>query len=198
MARQSRPRLTATTGILAGIAVTAVLGLAACGSAVAGGPAHSGTNNAAKKFAIQPGGVMIPAGKSTGTAVCMHIPSLVKVTFVRTPSMVSGTRIPQPSPVMVKDPAAVRRLAKLLCGLPGDVGLMNCPADFGTGYRLVFATAQQGFSLVTVHTSGCRTVSGLGQARSWARSPQLGQVVRRTVDSGSALLPGHHASVPTS
>ena len=199
MARQSRPRLTATSGILAGVAATAVLGLAACGSAVAGGTAHSGGNHAAKKSALQPGGTMIPASKSTGVTACAHIPSLVRVTFVRTSGMVASKRMPQASPIVVTDPAAVRRLATILCGLPPQGSMvMSCPADFGTGYRLAFATSQQGFSLVTVHTSGCRIVSGLGEVRSWARSPQLGQVVRQTVDSGSALLPGHHASVPTS
>jgi hypothetical protein len=178
--------------------VSAVLGLAACGSAVAGGTAHSGTSHAAKKSAIQPGGPMIPAGQAAGVAVCTHIPSLVQVTFVHNSGMVASKRLPQARPVIVKDPAEVRRLATILCGLPRQASVMNCPADFGTGYRLAFATAQQGFPFVTVQSSGCRTVAGLGEARSWARSPQLGQVIRESVDSGYALLPGHHSSVPTS
>lgn len=199
MARQSRPRQTATRGILAGVAVSAVLGLAACGSAVAGGTTHSGTNNSAKKSAIQPGGPIVPAGKSAGAAICTHIPSLVKVTFVRQTGMVPGARTPQVMPVVVNNPTEVRRLATMLCSLPRQPSLMNCPADFGTGYRLLFATAQQTFPVITVHASGCRIVAGLGgAARTWARSPQLGQVMRQTVDSGSALLPGHHSSVPAS
>lgn len=195
--RMGRPRPTATRGILAGVAVSAVLGLAACGSAVAGGTAHSGTSHAARKPAVQPGGPMVPAGKATGVAVCTHIPSLVRVTFVHNSGMVAGKRMPQAMPVLVKNPAEVRRLATMLCGLPRQPSVMSCPADFGSGYRLAFATPQQGFPFVSVHTSGCRTVVGLGEARTWARSPQLGQVIRETVDSGSALLPGHHSSVPT-
>ena len=198
MARQRRPRLTATSGIFAAVAVSAVLGLAACGSATAGGTTSSGTNNSAKKSAIQPGGPMVPAGTSTGVAVCTHIPSLVRVTFVRNSGMVASKRMPQMIPVIIKNPSDVRRLATMLCSLPRQPSLMSCPADFGTGYRLAFATAQQGFPFVTVHTSGCRIVAGLGEARTWARSPQLGQVIRQTVDSGTALLPGHNGSVPTS
>lgn len=198
MARRGRPRLTATAGIVAGVAVSAVLGLAACGSAVAGGTTHSGTNNSAKKSAIQPGGPVIPAGKSA-SALCTHIPGLVKVMFVHQTGTIASKRMEQVKPVVVTDPTKVRGLATMLCSLPRQPSLMMCPADFGTGYRLAFATAQQGFSVVTVHTSGCRTVAGLGgAARTWARSPQLGQVIRQTVDSGSALLPGHHSSVPQS
>jgi hypothetical protein len=178
--------------------VAAVLGLAACGSAVAGGTTHSGTNNSAKKSAIQPGGPMVPAGKSA-SALCLHISSLVKVTFVHQTGTIASKRMQQVKPVVVTNPTEVRRLATMLCSLPRQPSLMSCPADFGTGYRLAFASAQQGFSVVTVDTSGCRIVAGLGgAARTWARSPQLGQVMRQTVDSGSALLPGHHSSVPQS
>ncbi len=199
MARRSRPRLTATAGIVAGVAVSAVLGLAACGSAVAGGTTHSGTSNSAKKSAIQPGGPNVPAGESVSAAVCGHIQSLVKVTFVHQTGMIASKRLQQVKPVVVTNPAEVRRLATMLCSLPRQPSLMSCPADFGTGYRLAFATAEQGFPVVTVQTSGCRIVAGLGgAARTWARSPQLGQVMRQTVDSGSALLPGHHSSVPQS
>jgi hypothetical protein len=202
--KRRRPLSAATRGLLAGTAVGAVLGLAACGSAVAGGTAHSGSTTSGKKASamqpntIQPGGTMIPAGSGTKFSICTHVNSLVRVMVVRQSGMVKLGRMPQVTPIMLKDPARVRQLASQLCGLPPqEASVMNCPANFGTAYRFAFASTTQTFQLVTVQTSGCRTVSGLGQARSWARSPRLSQVIRQTVDSGSALLPTHQGSVPT-
>jgi hypothetical protein len=202
MAKQCRTLSASTRGLLAGVAAGAVLGLAACGSAVASGSTHSASGSSGKKASamqpgIQPGGTMIPAGSGTKFTVCAHVNSLVRVTVVRTSGLVRS-RMPQPANILVKNPAQVRALASQLCSLPPQGSLMYCPANFGTSYRFAFADSTQAFQLVTVQTSGCRTVSGLGQARSWARSPRLSQVIRQTVDSGSALLPTHPGSVPTS
>jgi hypothetical protein len=197
MLKQGRPLSAATKGILAAVAVSAMLGLAACGSAVAGGPARSGSSSAAKKSAVQPGGTMIPAAAGAGVPLCVHIPSLVKVTFMRSAGMRDGRHLPVPAFIVMKNGTEVRRLATILCSLPLMPSVVNCPANFGTSYRLAFATAKQGFPIVTVQTSGCRTVSGLGKTRWWARSPQVGDVIRRTMGAGSTLLPPHQGSVPT-
>ena len=164
MARQRRPRLTATSGIFAAVAVSAVLGLAACGSATAGGTTSSGTNNSAKKSAIQPGGSMVPAGTSTGVAVCTHIPSLVRVTFVRNSGMVASKRMPQMIPVIIKNPSDVRRLATMLCSLPRQPSLMSCPADFGTGYRLAFARSRVAAAIARTFAASVDAAASLSSA----------------------------------
>jgi hypothetical protein len=203
MVKLGQPLSAATRGVFAAVAVTAALGLAACGSTVAGGShagtSGSGTNSGARKSAVQPGGPMMPAGTTPANlSVCTHVTSLVRLTVVRNTGMVKERNRPQAAGIIVTNASEVRKLAATLCGLPSEPPVMNCPADFGTGYRLAFASATKAFELVTVQTSGCRTVSGMGKARSWARSPQVGTVVRQTIDSGSALLPSRSGGTPAS
>jgi hypothetical protein len=71
-----------------------------------------------------------------------------------------------PRSAVIRDPARVRAVAAALCQLPSVPDTpVPCPADFGGSYRLTFAASGQVFGPVTVATSGCRTVTGLGQAR---------------------------------
>ena len=81
---------------------------------------------------------------------------------------------------------------------PAPAGLRCATATRGA-YRLRFAAGNQGFRPVGVEMSGCRSVTGLGPARSWARSPQFGRLLAGTVGVGRGrLIPGTHpSSVPT-
>ena len=65
-------------------------------------------------------------------------------------------------------------------------------------FRLAFAAGNQGFRPVGVQLTGCRSVTGLGPARSWSQSPQFGPLLTRTVGGAGRLIPGRHpSSVPT-
>jgi hypothetical protein len=94
------------------------------------------------------------------------------------------------------------------------IGLIACggtvaggsahPASAGTGGSTGPAPAvtapagNQGFRPVAVQLTGCRSVTGLGPARSWSQSPQFGPLLTRTVGGAGRLIPGRHpSSVPT-
>jgi hypothetical protein len=78
-----------------------------------------------------------------------------------------------PRRVTSSDTMAVRALARDLCALPVmPKGVFYCPADWGVTYRLVFtlgADVTTGTTTavrpVTVDTTGCTRVTGLGAAR---------------------------------
>jgi hypothetical protein len=77
-------------------------------------------------------------------------------------------------------------------------GVVNCPADFGGAFRLVFAAGRRSFSPVRVQGSGCRIVTGVGPARSWSRSAQFKQLLGKMADGTGRLIPGSHpSSIPT-
>jgi len=85
--------------------------------------------------------------------------------------------------ITIKDPAAVRKLAQVICRLPKmPRGVINCPADRGGGFVLVFSAPGERFHAVTLRSSGCQTVTGTGSGRPrWVvRTPlfwkQLAQV----------------------
>jgi hypothetical protein len=105
---------------------------------------------------------------------------------------------PLPGGITFRDPPSVRALAVGLCALPlMPRGLVNCPADFGGAFRLVFAAGRRGFSPVGVQGSGCRIVTGVGPARSWSPS-QFKQLLDKVTDGKGRLIPGSHPSgIPT-
>jgi hypothetical protein len=60
----------------------------------------------------------------------------------------------------ITDPATVSKLASDIEGLPAfPKGAINCPADFGTGYRLAFDMPGQSPWTAVIDVSGCRTVT---------------------------------------
>ena len=204
-------------GVLAGTAVTAalgmtVLGVAACGNAQAGGSAPSpagasssqprmsgGAASAAASGGLTGGGTSAPVPAASAAALCMRVPSLTRVIISHVDGVgTSHMRTVMPLGVMVRDPARVQALASALCALPRLPGLMHCPAMFrDTSFRLVFGRGQLVYPVITVQTTGCRAVTGLGPARTWARSPGLWRAVIRALDAGHALLPMRQGSVPT-
>jgi hypothetical protein len=183
-----KPEGAARRAALGGIAAGLMIGLAACGTTVAGaGTAASGTAPAGGAAAtaqpsvsgVNPGGVMVGAGSAKATALCRAVPALTRMTFLRS-TRPPGLHVREvlPAGFTIKDPATVRQLATLLCALPAvPPGQMACPNDMGASYRLFFAAGHRGFGEITVELSGCRMVTGLGPARSWSTSTALQQAL---------------------
>jgi hypothetical protein len=170
------------------IAVGALTGLAACGSVAAGGAgnqAAASASHAAEAAA---------ASASAGVPLCAAARTVDRV--VASPSARRFREL-LPGGVTIRDAPSVRALAAALCALPPMPQGRHCPAAAGS-VRLVFAAGTRGFQPVHIQLSGCRSVTGVGPARSWARSPRFGPLLSRTVGGTGRLVPGMHpSSVPT-
>jgi len=179
-------RLTGARVALALIAAGALTGLAACGSTAAGGAANPAS----------PGSGGPAATASAGVPLCAAAGTVDRVVAIPPGGPV---RALLPGGVTITDAARVRALAAALCALPPLPPGLRCEAAAGGAFRLTFAAGSQGFRPVGVQQSGCRSVTGLGPARSWARSPQFGRLLAGTVGAGRGrLVPGTHpSSVPT-
>jgi len=174
---------------LAAIAAGIVMGLAACGTTVAGaGSAAQGTavqpgTPRPSGTQINPGGPMIPQAASKHVLLCTEIPKLTRMSFTRTflpPKQ--NARQAQPGGVTVRNAAAVRRVATVLCGLPTvPIGMMTCPNLAGGSYRLYFAAPGRAIPVVALEYSGCRVVTGLGRPRTWVTSKPLQQALSQAL-----------------
>ena len=160
----------AARGLLAVISVSALIGLAACGSATVGSAGHRASAGAGRTK--EPAAI---AAASAGVPLCAAAGRVDRVVVSRVPALPASPHEPLPGGITVRDPSRVRALAAGLCALPlmRHGPLLSCPADFGGAFRLVFAAGRRGFSPVGVQGSGCRIVTGVGPARSWSRSPQF-------------------------
>jgi hypothetical protein len=184
------PLGTATRGALALIAVGALIGLTACGGTVAGGAMHPASAGAS--------GSTGPASAVTAPAGVPLCAAAGKVDRVVAIPGGSHIRALLPGGITIRDAARVRALAAALCALPPRQPGLHCEAATGGAFRLTFAAGNQGFRPVGVQLTGCRSVTGLGPARSWSRSPQFGPLLTRTVGGVGRLIPGRHpSSVPT-
>jgi hypothetical protein len=174
---------TVRRAALGGIAASLVIGLAACGSAVAG--AGGSAQHAAPKPAatlINPGGPLVPATMLRHPVLCTEIPRLTRLVFIRTGWPLTPKYVHEalPSGFTVRDAATVRQIATTLCSLPPvKAGWMSCPNLGGSrywgSYRLYFAAPGRPIPTVGIELSGCRVVTGLGPVRSWATSTGLEQ-----------------------
>jgi len=160
MVRRMWPAGAASRAALAATAAGALVVLAACGSAMAGGRSGSAGGQ---------GATSVPGGRtSAGVALCTDLSNLTRVTVSRTTSLrVLEPAMVLPRGITVRNPHLVRGLATALCGLPKmPRGPVNCPAQFGGSLRLAFAAGGRPFRPVVVQMSGCRVVRGLGPART--------------------------------
>jgi hypothetical protein len=176
---------------LGAIAVGIVMGLAACGTTVAGVSSSATQGTAARSASpspsgaqINPGGPMIPQPPaSKHVLLCTEIPKLTRMSFTRTflpPSV--HARQAQPGGATVRNAAAVRRVATVLCGLPTvPIGMMTCPNQAGGSYRLSFVAPGRAIPVVTLEYSGCRVVTGLGRPRTWVTSKPLQQALSQAL-----------------
>ena len=84
-----------------------------------------------------------------------------------------------------------------LCALPPVPAGQHCAAASAGSVRLVFAAGPRSFPAVTVHESGCRSVTGMGATRSWSGSARFGVLLDEAVGGLGRLVPGTHpSSVP--
>jgi hypothetical protein len=190
----SRPKGAARQAALGGIAATLMIGLAACGSTVAGqgtaGPAATAPGSAAaaahatarpSASAVNPGGVRVPASATARAAMCREIPGLTRMTFMLStqPSSLNAREV-LPRGFTIRDPATVRQVATQLCALPRmPAGRLMCPDMTGASYRLLFFAGNRAFPQIVVGLSGCRVVTGLGPDRSWSDSTALEHALAR-------------------
>jgi hypothetical protein len=182
-----RRRFAAARLVMVSSAVCAALGVAACGSAVASGGNHPVSHGKAGPVA------------QTGGPVCRNAHTLQRVVIARSPGrMTSYQRLFLPLGLSVTKPAVVRGLAATLCSLPKPPSLMSCPADVGLSYRLTFSGAGRVYAPVTMNLTGCRTVTGLGHPRWWAKAPQAWTMLRHALANGHGLIPMKPRGTPPS
>ncbi len=174
-------------GVQVLIAATALIGLAACGSATAGDAAPPASTSARDSSQQPVTGASTPAGGS----LCSDGQAADRVA-------VSGSAVPRQ--VTLHGATQVQAMVAALCALPAMPPGQHCPAasaDSGS-VRLVFAAGEQSFPPVSVQESSCHGVTGLGATRSWSPSSAFGRMLSEAVGGVGRLVPGTHpSSVPT-
>ena len=173
----------AVRGVQGLIAVTAVMGLAACGSVSAGSAGHPASASASSSKAPA-----ATAATPAGGPLCADGRSADRVVVSRTASARAVT---------LKGATQVQAMVAALCALPPVPAGQHCAAASAGSVRLVFAAGPRSFPPVTVRESGCRSVTGMGATRSWSGSSQFGALLDEAVGGLGRLVPGTHpSSVP--
>jgi len=173
----------ATRGVQGLIAVTALMGLAACGSVSAGSAGHPASASASSSKAPAAAGVT-----SAGRSLCADGRSADRVVVSRTASARAVT---------LRGATQVQAMVAALCALPPVPAGQHCAAASAGSVRLVFAAGPRSFPAVTVHESGCRSVTGMGATRSWSGSSHFGALLDEVVGGLGRLVPDTHpSSVP--
>jgi hypothetical protein len=153
-------------GWLPAVAALACLALAGCGHAAA-----SGTTGGA------------------GTAACADATRVDRLTIDRLNPLHQNFHFAVPAQITITDAHQAQAVARALCALPPvGHGVDNCPADWGIRYRLRFAARQHLFRPITVDATGCRTVTGLGPARSITGVSDFWSILGHAAGLGHASL----------
>lgn len=176
---QSRGRRDAC-GLMAA-SLAGLLVLAACGSVAAPG-------SSADPAAAGAPGKAAPAQ----LALCADPSAAQRVVIARTPTInrIQPVHVEPAAQTTVTNGPAVRALARALCALPTmTTGIINCPALLEGTYVLRFTTADRVIPEVTIEASGCKTVTGLGPARTVSKSPGFWPVLARTARAGVTIPP---------
>jgi hypothetical protein len=179
----------AARGVQVLIAATALIGLAACGSATADGAAPPASTTAAARGSSQQPAT--GASTPTGGSLCSDGQTADRVT-------VSGSAVLRQ--VTLHGVTQVQAMVAALCALPAMPPGHHCPAASADSdsVRLVFAAGEQSFPPVSVQESNCHGVTGLGATRSWSPSSAFGRMLSEAVGGVGRLVPGTHpSSVPT-
>lgn len=173
------------------IAVTALLGLTACGGVSTGSAGHAASSGAGRAASASVSSSRAPAagaGTPAGGSLCADGRSADRVVVSRTAS---------PRQVTLTGTAQVHAMVAALCALPPVSAGQHCTAAAAGSVRLVFAAGPQRFPPVTVQDSGCRSVTGMGATRSWSGSSHFGVLLDEAAGGLGRLVPGTHpSSVP--
>jgi hypothetical protein len=172
------------------IAVTVLMGLAACGSVSAGSAGHPPSAGSAghSASASVSASKTSAAGTPAGGTLCADGQSADRVVVSRTAPA---------RQVTLTGTTQVRAMVAALCALPPMPSGHACPVTAGGSVRLVFAAGPRSFPPVIVQESGCRGVTGMGATRWWSGSSQLGVLLDEAVGGLGRLVPGTHpSSVP--
>ena len=188
----------AVRGLLGLIAVTALMGSAACGSVSAGsaGQTDSASASSSSPPTASPGTPTAStgtptAGPGTPTAqsLCATGQNADRVVITRT--------VPRRQ-VTLSGATQVQAMLTALCALPATPSGQHCLVVTADSVRLVFMAGEQDFPPVTVQEAGCRGITGLGATRSWSPSSAFGRLLSEAVGGPGKLAPGTHpSSVPT-
>ena len=114
-----------------------------------------------------------------GIRLCHSVADLTRLVVRRSDAFPQNhMRFSFPPEVTVTRADEVRAAAGALCALPGmPSGTINCPADFGITYHLVFYIGVRALAPVEVEASGCQVVHGLGAVRWVSGSPEFWPVL---------------------
>jgi hypothetical protein len=171
-------------GVLGLIAVTALMGSAACGSVSAGSAGQ--TASASASSSAEP---TAATGAPAAQSLCASGQGADQVVLTRT--------IPRRQ-VTLSGATQVQAMVAALCALPTMPSGQHCLVVSADVVRLVFAAGEQNFPQVTVQEAGCRGITGLGATRSWVPSSVFGRLLSEAVGGSGKLVPGTHpSSVPT-
>ena len=135
---------------------------------------------------------MMPAS-SKHVLLCTEIPKLTRMTVVRSPGGPPFHHVREvlPGGFIIRNAATVQRIATILCALPTmPRGFISCPELVGgSSFRLFFAAPGEAIASVGIQYSGCRVVSGLGPARTWASSAAMQHEVSAGFGDPFRLIP---------
>jgi len=181
----------AVRGLLGLIAVTALMGSAACGSVSAGsaGQTDSASASSSSPPTASPGTPTAGPGTPTAQSLCATGQNADRVVITRT--------VPRRQ-VTLSGATQVQAMLTALCALPATPSGQHCLVVTADSVRLVFMAGEQDFPPVTVQEAGCRGITGLGATRSWSPSSAFGRLLSEAVGGPGKLAPGTHpSSVPT-
>ena len=171
-------------GVLGLIAVTALMGSAACGSVSAGSAGQPASASASSS-----GAPAAAAGTQAAEWLCAAGQGADRVVISRT--------VPRRQ-VTLSGATQVQAMVAALCALPAMPSGQHCLVVSADSVRLVFAAGEQNFPPVTIQEVGCRGITGLGTTRSWSPSSAFGRLLSEAVGGVGKLVPGTHpSSVPT-
>ena len=181
-------------GVLGLIAVTALMGTAACGSVSAGSagsasqPASAGARSESSASSESPSATAV--GMPPAQSLCAAGQGADRVVLTRT--------VPRRQ-VTLSGATQVQAMLTALCALPArPSGQQHCLVVSADSVRLVFTAGAQSFPPVTVQEVGCGGITGLGATRSWSPSSTFGRLLSEAVGGFGKLVPGTHpSSVPT-
>jgi hypothetical protein len=145
-------------------AALGVMALAACGSVRAtGSPAGSGHTSPVTRVSPAPA-----SARSPQPALCRQAAAVTRLEVVRS----HGFKVPElepafPNMVTVTNRVLIRDVIRALCALPVTPrGVYHCPALLlGTTYTLRFSVGSRPLPLVTIDSTGCEAVTGVGPDR---------------------------------